>query len=136
MAYYKRDGESLLRADLFVASTGYELHSDNHNSESYPVDGWYWFDTLDQALEFFRNTAAEETVIVTASQLRKAFLHFDLLEAVDAICNTPGQEALYIDWEYKDEFHSDNPLVLAVGAQLGKTPEEVKEIFKYGALLP
>lgn len=42
MAFYKRDGDELHIAPLFVASPTYELLADRHTEYDYPVDGWYW----------------------------------------------------------------------------------------------
>ena len=51
--FYKVDG-SLLYAPNYVLNSDYELYKDQHESYTYPVDGWYWFDTEEQAREFFK----------------------------------------------------------------------------------
>ena len=50
--FYKLDGE-LLYAPNYVLNANYELYKDQHESYTYPVDGWYWFDSELEAREFF-----------------------------------------------------------------------------------
>ena len=51
--FYKLDGETLLHGPNFVFSANYELRAETHTENEYPVDGWYWFDTAEEAYEFF-----------------------------------------------------------------------------------
>jgi len=50
--FYKLDG-ALLYGPNFVLNADYELRRETHEQHSYPVDGWYWFDSEDQARAFF-----------------------------------------------------------------------------------
>ena len=50
--FYKLDGE-LLFGPNFVLNQSYELYRETHADYTYPVDGWYWFDTEEQAKLFF-----------------------------------------------------------------------------------
>jgi hypothetical protein len=55
-AFYKVDQDGVfLQAPNFVfgAYDAYQLLKTNRTEYTYPVDGWYWFDTLDEAREFF-----------------------------------------------------------------------------------
>jgi hypothetical protein len=51
--FYKRDGDTVLHGPNFVLNRDYELHADTHGDHDYPVDGWYWFDSDDEAYAFF-----------------------------------------------------------------------------------
>jgi len=54
MSYYMYIDETLYEAPNFVClPTGVDLTVDNKDEHTYPVEGWYWFDTEDQAKEFF-----------------------------------------------------------------------------------
>lgn len=56
MAFYKQDGEtSVLIAPNFVFGPydSYVLNIENKDEHTYPVDGWYWFDTDQDASLFF-----------------------------------------------------------------------------------
>lgn len=59
MAFYKLDG-SLLEAPNFVLNANYQLHKESKDNYTYPVDGWYWFDTVEEAYAFFNITPPEE----------------------------------------------------------------------------
>ena len=51
--FYKNDNGIMLYAPNFVISANYELCKEQHDSHSYPIDGWKWFDDEDAAyLEF------------------------------------------------------------------------------------
>lgn len=51
MAFYKKhDDTTLLEAPNFVLNKNFELYANTHEQYEYPVDGWYWFDTREQAL--------------------------------------------------------------------------------------
>jgi hypothetical protein len=50
--FYKLDG-SLLHAANWIHAPSYELYADQKDTYTYPVDGWYWFDTLEEACLHF-----------------------------------------------------------------------------------
>jgi len=53
MSFYKYDSEMLLEGPNFVLNKDYELRAETKDQHTYPVDGWYWFDTLEEAEAFF-----------------------------------------------------------------------------------
>ena len=53
--FYKLDGE-LLHGPNFVLNADYELRKETHEQHTYPVDGWYWFDSEAEAYAFFNIT--------------------------------------------------------------------------------
>jgi hypothetical protein len=50
--FYKLDGE-LLFGPNFVLNANYELRRQTRDQYTYPTDGWYWFDSEDEARAFF-----------------------------------------------------------------------------------
>jgi hypothetical protein len=50
--FYKLDGELLYAHDAVYGPT-FTLLREIHEAYSYPVDGWHWFDSEDDAREFF-----------------------------------------------------------------------------------
>ena len=50
--FYKLDGE-LLYGPNYVLNKDYELRRETHESNTYPVGGWYWFDSEEAARQFF-----------------------------------------------------------------------------------
>lgn len=54
MAFYKLENTELLEAPNFVIlPDGLELFADRKDEYTYPVNDWYWFDSLEQAKTFF-----------------------------------------------------------------------------------
>jgi hypothetical protein len=51
--FYKNDNGTLLCGPNFVLNANYELRKETKDDHTYPVDGWYWFDGRQQALDFF-----------------------------------------------------------------------------------
>ena len=50
--FYKFD-TILLWGPNFVESPTYTLYKENKDDYTYPVDGWYWFESLEEAQNFF-----------------------------------------------------------------------------------
>lgn len=51
--FYKLDGEVLLFGPNFVESKAYRLTRETKDAHEYPVDGWRWMESLDDARAFF-----------------------------------------------------------------------------------
>lgn len=51
--FYKNDSGVLLYGPNFVLNNNYELRKETYSSHTYPVDGWYWFDSEEDARAFF-----------------------------------------------------------------------------------
>lgn len=50
--FYKLDG-GLIFGPNFVLNKDYQLRRETKEQYTYPVDGWYWFDTTEEAEVFF-----------------------------------------------------------------------------------
>lgn len=50
--FYKLS-DDLLYGPNFVSTPTYELFVSEKDTYTYPVDGWYWFDTLEEACNHF-----------------------------------------------------------------------------------
>jgi hypothetical protein len=46
----------LLYGPNFVLNANYELHRENKDNHQYPIDGWYWFNSREEATSFFNYT--------------------------------------------------------------------------------
>jgi len=49
--FYKNDNGTLLYGPNFVLNKNYELRAENKDQYTYPIDGWYWFESQEQANE-------------------------------------------------------------------------------------
>lgn len=53
--FYKQQDGELLYAPNYVEGNGFVLIKDESVKYQYPVDGWYWFDSLEEAENFYNN---------------------------------------------------------------------------------
>ena len=60
--FYKLDGE-LLFGPNFVLNANYQLYRETYSSNTYPVDGWYWFNSEDEARTFFGLELINNTIV-------------------------------------------------------------------------
>jgi len=51
--FYKVENEMLLYGCQDVFAPDFTLLRNEHNEYEYPIDGWYWFDTEEEAMTFF-----------------------------------------------------------------------------------
>lgn len=56
--FYKYEGEQLAWGK-WVLNLDYELYADKHTEYELPVDGWYWFDSKEEAEIFFGISSTE-----------------------------------------------------------------------------
>ncbi len=47
------DSGDLLIGPNYVLNMNYELYAETHDEHTYPVDGWYWFETIEDACAAF-----------------------------------------------------------------------------------
>jgi len=51
--FYKKENDTILYAPNIVEGDGYVLISQDKDTYEYPIDGWTWFDSEEEAKEFF-----------------------------------------------------------------------------------
>ena len=55
--FYKNDNGELLFAPNFVENKDYQLYKEHHSEYNYPIDGWYWFDSEEEAARAYNERA-------------------------------------------------------------------------------
>jgi hypothetical protein len=80
--FYKLDGDEVLFAPNFVHGPfeAYSLTRADRLTYTYPVDGWYWFDTIALAYEFFALNPVQDFSLACAATINAS-----------VIKNGPGQ---------------------------------------------
>ena len=53
--FYKNEDGALLFGPNYVLHANYELRRETHDQHTYPVDGWHWFDSEEQAKQALLN---------------------------------------------------------------------------------
>lgn len=125
MGFFKKDIDSILTGENFVFSPIVTLTKETKDDYTYPQDGWYWFDTFDEALQFFAGLKSSDSI--TMSQARLYLLGAGLLEQVDSIVSQ--NEAWKIEWEYATDVVKNSQLVVALSSQLGLSSEAIDVMF-------
>lgn len=82
--------------------------------------------------EVVNEPEADPPIRIDAFQLREALNQLGLRSTIEDLVAT-GPQSLKDMWEYKTEYHSDHPEVLALGAAIGKTPGEIRQVFLFAA---
>lgn len=53
MSFFKLKNNELLEGPNFVQGPNFVLVKEEKDTYTYPVEGWYWFDTIEEAQAFF-----------------------------------------------------------------------------------
>lgn len=128
--FYKRTTE-LLNAPNSVDAPDYTLSVETKDDHNYPVDGWHWFDTEEEAIQFF---GIGQTASISPRQAKLALLEAGLLDAVEAAV-AASSRTVQIYWTESIEFHRNDPVLTAMAAQLGLTSTALDELFTVASQL-
>lgn len=71
-----------------------------------------------------------EVISISASQIRKGLLSAGLLDQIESLIAASGDRALQIDWEFSTHFENTNPHVQTMGSAIGKTPQQIDDLFR------
>lgn len=126
MGFYKREGEQLLQSETSVLGPDYSLTIENHGEHTYPVDGWCWFDTLDEALD--KLPRVSPTAVVSRFQAKAALLGAGLLPQVQAMIDA-ADPATRLAWNEVIEFRRDSPLLNTLATALGLDSAALDQLF-------
>lgn len=132
MPFYKRENEELLVALTNVYSTEFELTVENHTEYTYPVDGWYWFETLDEAMT---NLVSKNTNSVSRRQFLIALYRTGLLDTVNTAIESSNNYELKLSYTEAQYFDRNHPLINVAKEMLEKTDEDINAIFELAATI-
>ena len=129
--FYKKESEDLINGGELISTPYVTLTKEAKDSYGYPQDGWYWFDTFDEALQFFAGLKSSDSI--TMRQARLYLLDAKLLSQVDSIVSQ--NEAWKIEWEYATDVVKNSPLVVALASQLDLSAEAIDTMFNEASKL-
>lgn len=97
--------------------------------------GWnYSNGTFSKGVDFVEHDSALRSIGATPFQFRKALNASGLRSAVEAYIAGADQD-IKDGYEFATEFRSDDPMVLAAAAAVGKTPDEAYEFIAFAKTL-
>jgi len=128
MPYYKRDNDTLMTAQA-VYAPGFELTADNRPAE--PVDGWMWFDSLEDAARAIMSApVAGVPQVVTKRQGRAQLKAEGLLAAVEGFMATLEKDHIArMAYEDSSEWSRRDPNFLMMLGMIGKSEADADKFF-------
>ena len=133
MGFYKKTETELMVADNFVYSPTVTLKADEKDIYQYPQDGWYWFNTLDEAISFFHSTLDTDKNSLTPRQIRLILLKNELLFKVETLVSENSEFKIY--WEYSLEVNRNDDVLIQIANALGISDEMLDSMFIEGSKL-
>jgi hypothetical protein len=128
MPYYKRDNDTLMTAQA-VYAPGFELTAENRPTE--PVDGWMWFDSLEDAAQAIMSAPVDGVPqAVTKRQGRAQLKAEGLLSTVEGFMGTlPADHITRMAYDDSSEWHRRNPNLVMMLGMIGKTESDADKFF-------
>lgn len=145
--FYKVNDTTLLFAKNSVLGPSVSIDRTEKDTYEYPIDGWYWFDTLEEAVSFFNLNiedyteqeqkietpvfipTPEPSMTVTAYQAKMALEAAGLYTTVDEYVRASNNNQLVIAWDNATVFERNSPFIQSFGPELGLTDEEINTLF-------
>lgn len=124
--FYKKVEDEILKGEN-INTPLVTLKAEDKDSYTYPQDGWYWFNSFDEALVFFAGLKNSNSI--TMRQARLALLNAGLLELVDNAIATGSDEVLKVEWEYATEVRRDWSNLISMALTLEITEEQLDNMF-------
>lgn len=105
--FYKLLDNEIICAPTFVNNKEYTLEIGLKDTYEYPIDGWYWFDTIEEA-QVLKN----DVNIVSRFQGMAALEQLGKLSAIQAYMDTPECPTFTkLAWDNITQFDKNSPLL-------------------------
>lgn len=146
MPFFKKEETEILQAPNFVLGSDFELRVEEKDTYTYPVQGWYWFETLDEAIVAFSSLITSPVLSITSRQGKLAMLDYPtpnnptvlLLDSVEqfiALIPDPLQKRK-AEIEYNGAtWEVTSPFLQAIWQHFGGTPDQLTQLFHTAKLL-
>jgi len=131
--FYKKENEQIISGE-FVNTPNFILSEETKNDQSYPVDGWIWAESLDQAISLFLSIT-EQVIIneipqrITMRQARLALSKQGLLSTIDNRIMNGTDEEMKIEWEYSSVVERSWEKLSIMGVGLGLSETDLDNLF-------
>lgn len=126
MGFYKKDENQILAGENFVCSPVVTLKAEDKDTYEYPQDGWYWFDTFDQAIAFFAGVK-DDSDSITPLQAELQLHRIGLLGRVKQMVASDLVVEIY--WSRAQKFYKTDSILLGMATALGLANEQLDELF-------
>lgn len=126
MPFYKRQDEQLLCALNGVEGPGYTLTEENRTENIYPVNGWYWYNSLDEALNKLPRTQPIQQI--TKRQAVLALNQTGQLDALNSALNI-GDPVIKLAWDATAKIDRNDKMLLEMQKVLKWTDQQINQLF-------
>jgi hypothetical protein len=148
--FYKNENNNMLYAPETVFGPYYFLNKDEFQNYTYPIDGWYYFNTENEAKDFFGLSNLEEQiqslkssiigVRISARQIRLWLIQNgvslqSVTDAINTIEDPVLRDTISIEWEYAPYIEKNHPMLIPLAQILGLNEADVYRAFSEAALL-
>lgn len=123
--FYKREENEILNGGDTVSTPSGILTAGTKDEFTYPQDGWYWFDTFDEALAYFASSSTGNTI--TPRQARLILLQYNLLDDIELLIK--DNRAIQIWWEYSIDIQRNNEQLLEFATLAELSDEQLDTMF-------
>lgn len=135
--FYKSTGVEILYAPNYIQSPNYYITVNDKDSQSFPIDGWYYFDTKQEAESFFQllpPVPSEIPLWAFRIVLRKMGM-WTLIE--QAIAQATPEEALIVQeyLDYGNFIERNSPMLEKFAHGLGLGDDVIDGIFREAGAL-
>lgn len=132
MPFYKQQDGELMTAPNFVFGPGFTLREETQADNTYPVDGWYWFADLNEAMIGMQTAVVAETI--TPFQAKAQLLRMGYLPAVKEAIAAADEET-QLAWDEAVGFDRDSGVLNNLAAAFGWGTEDVDAFFAAAKLI-
>jgi hypothetical protein len=142
--FYKNEDNNMLYAPETVSGPYYFLSKDEFQNYTYTIDGWYYFNTENEAKDFFGLSNLEEQVQalktsirgvrISARQIRLWLLQNGISlqmvnDAISSIEDTFLRDSVSIEWEYAPYIERNHFMLIPLAQALGLTEQDIDRGF-------
>lgn len=133
MAFFKKELDNILKAEEGVFAPDFTLKIEEKDNYTYPQNGWYWFNSMDEAILFYSKEIENNKTTITPRQARLILLEYNKLDEVESFLLT--NRRAQIEWEYANTIERHSPLIESVGSALNLSKDDIDKMFLEASLL-
>jgi hypothetical protein len=123
--FFKKDDNGIISTE-YAETPSAVLSEATKGEHTYPVDGWYLFTSLDEAIAFY--AGKQYTDSITPRQVRLQLTAIGLRKAVEDYVSASSQDVKDW-WEFSTSIERNSPLLISVAIQLGLSSEQLDQFF-------
>lgn len=125
MPFYKKEDNNIINGGDVVVTPNSMLCIDNKDELTYPQDGWYWFDNLEDAISFFADLNKPDSITPLQAELQ--LLKMELLDDVLELLKLDREAKIY--WDRATQFLRYDPILLKMAKIINMSDEKLDELF-------